>query len=68
MAPDIWIADTFGIDSDSLTTITHRLVVLAIVLLVAFGVNLFCRKVVIRVIHRVTSATTTKWEDRKSVV
>ena len=63
MAPDIWIADTFGIDSDSINTITHRLIVLAIVLLVAFGVDLFCRKVVIRVIHRVTSATATRWDD-----
>lgn len=63
MAPDIWIADTFGIDSDSINTITHKLIVLAIVLLVAFGVDLFCRKVVIRVIHRVTSATATRWDD-----
>ena len=37
MVPDIWIADTFGIDSDSINTITHKLIVLAIVLLVAFG-------------------------------
>ena len=51
-----------GVPEEEMTW-TARIIILSVVLLIAGGIDYFCRNFVARIIRRLVSKTETKWDD-----